>query len=1575
MGTINDKLAYLDDTKLAIKEAIQNKGVSVTDEDTFRSYAEKISSIEAGGGAVGTTVTAINKTSSVINQNDKVWLNEVVDENWATNAPIYLNELVSGNETNVDLFSYEFTIDEMTRHSTGNVPGMRLIESSSNNFIIGLYFGLYNNSPIVFPYYYNGQNWINTTNNATAVKFNAGDKIRARIVSTPDFENKCIVIDNLTQGTAPSKDAIIELDPTVTVKDLVVTMDGEWDDTYINALKVTTDRVWFSKNGNEVVDYDPNETTLKQLWAVDYENTNEDSVIGVAQESAEVNARFSVMVGGEIGDSVMPETLIITPNIEDGSSVEEFQYDEFEAPYTDSFGNEYDGAGTIKVRKIGSWIDSEVNADNIRVGHSILGVAGTCVELVPQDNVTVKSQANKSQTITPSKGYNGITSITVEPWELQAKTVDPYQDARTFYPDSGYEGMSSVTVRAVTADVDPQIIPENIKEGVNILGVEGTYVPDIPEYVTEEINIVPKTTSQAFEPDEGVDAFSKVTVSAVTSTIDPNIVKSNIRYGVNILGVEGDYSGGTNLQSKVASPKTESQRITYDNTYDGLKDVTISAVTAEIDKNIIAENIKEGVTILGVEGSMPGSELEIEPAVTVTPSIYPNIVKPSEGYDVLSQVNIEGVTSAIDANILAENIKKNIEILGVTGTFEGANSLQGEKVVTPGLADIVVGPDSTYDALLSVIVKAVEASIDPNIIPSNIKKNVTILGVTGTVEEGEKQKWFDFSTIKGYTPLGSITLGGGGNTNVTRIISTNNHIVEEFVNEEFDSIENITAALFNMVAGYENTKVDTPTLYQPYVLFNNAQFYTDYDDVTIIEPQLRYLYPLVNNENVKGCTIGYEDNGQASELSLYVMIDSTKLMSPIPVLVNGALSSDMLLDGYDSFRFVSLINIPEHTVFVPKTNDKLETHWIEKDSTGVIDIITEHDDQPLTIDISAWDKDNDKEDNFSDKSFYTATDEIGKVNSLVIDGDFIASNFSSSNYINCPNTIISNYFDLIQKATYNGTTSTEDEIWFSSTDRPIGIYQGKYGVYQSGWKLGTNVFTAGTTYWFRAIYDNGSVKLYWIVDNGEYTLDTLPEIAQWNEELVVDGITNMFTGQTIRLSRNNAAYWRGTMDLKGTKIVSGQGLLWQPISKMDYKNITDHTIVPITKDIMFYERTKKKNVQLKSPFTDFSSYLENLVDGNNFIINGNYIVSGPSSYKIAYGTSYGYIKYTTGPNSIALTISGYVSSEYNYDFGGVYIGKQKYTPTREQIANKTTDGVGSWLFTGSGDMKLSTYTTKLEPNTTYYINFAYAKEGGGDKYEDRLVIEKIIFGKEDVSNTIGNLLNYLDEGGAINMPLYYVKTSKTTKEWQQPILKENGIMGVSEFAVAVDGNYDASSKAYHLFDDNPNSWWRKSVNGVIEFFSSTPIKVTNIIWDAYSNCYPTSSVVYGSNDREEWTQITTFGGNSSTTFEIDMSSNENYYNYYKIDMPQRYNDPITCYGLHITAEVEEHNIYEYILSPDDSFVDNDEFLEATFVDTISIPEHYAEYLYDQDLMKFVKTSLITLNVDDDNTTIYTEIED
>ena len=62
--------------------------------------------------------------------------------------------------------------------------------------------------------------------------------------------------------------------------------------------------------------------------------------------------------------------------------------------------------------------------------------------------------------------------------KLTTKSVDPTTENKTYSPSSSYNGFSSFTVKAVTAAIDANIIPGNIKSGVTILGVEGTYTGD-----------------------------------------------------------------------------------------------------------------------------------------------------------------------------------------------------------------------------------------------------------------------------------------------------------------------------------------------------------------------------------------------------------------------------------------------------------------------------------------------------------------------------------------------------------------------------------------------------------------------------------------------------------------------------------------------------------------------------------------------------------------------------------------------------------------------------------------------------------------------------------------------------------------------------------------------------------------------------------------------------------------------------------------------------------------------------------------------------------------------------------------
>ena len=73
--------------------------------------------------------------------------------------------------------------------------------------------------------------------------------------------------------------------------------------------------------------------------------------------------------------------------------------------------------------------------------------------------------------------YNGVNYRPDKP--TQTKTITPTTSQQVITPDEGYE-LASVIIDGVTSDIDDNILPENIRNGVTILGVEGNYErPDI----------------------------------------------------------------------------------------------------------------------------------------------------------------------------------------------------------------------------------------------------------------------------------------------------------------------------------------------------------------------------------------------------------------------------------------------------------------------------------------------------------------------------------------------------------------------------------------------------------------------------------------------------------------------------------------------------------------------------------------------------------------------------------------------------------------------------------------------------------------------------------------------------------------------------------------------------------------------------------------------------------------------------------------------------------------------------------------------------------------------------------------
>ena len=210
-------------------------------------------------------------------------------------------------------------------------------------------------------------------------------------------------------------------------------------------------------------------------------------------------------------------------------------------------------------------------------------------------------------TMLPRRGNEVV--VNVQP-ALQNKTVNPTTSQQNISADSPNYGLGTVTVNAVDITIDSNILSNNIKNGVTILGITGSYTaqPDLEaKTVTYTVNDTYTVT-----PSGGKDGLSSVEVTVA--------VPSNI-----------------NNQNKTVSPTTTQQSYTADSGYTGLGTVTVEAVTSSIDPQIQAGNIKDGVTILGVQGTYE-PDLETKSVTYTSNNTY--TITPTQGKDGMNEVTV-----------------------------------------------------------------------------------------------------------------------------------------------------------------------------------------------------------------------------------------------------------------------------------------------------------------------------------------------------------------------------------------------------------------------------------------------------------------------------------------------------------------------------------------------------------------------------------------------------------------------------------------------------------------------------------------------------------------------------------------------------------------------------------------------------------------------------------------------------------------------------------------------------------------------------------------------------------------------
>ena len=250
----------------------------------------------------------------------------------------------------------------------------------------------------------------------------------------------------------------------------------------------------------------------------------------------------------------------------------------------------------------------------------------------------------------------------------------------TFPNDKDYivSLISSSVVSGTYTLVNPNIQIPITKNGKTTLATKGTKnVEDIDINVDiaptiQSLSITPSETSQTFNA-SNVDGYKPVNVSAIqtetptvnlslasgnqtvnassgkyikslTITKPSTLVASNIKSGVNIAGVNGSYAFKT--QNKTFTPTQTGGSVSADSGYDGLGVVTVNPVP------------------LGNKTDVPLNFYN-QTAGTIADS--QNIYSDENKFMTWASVSRP-------STLIAENIKKDINIAGITGTLESGGA-------------------------------------------------------------------------------------------------------------------------------------------------------------------------------------------------------------------------------------------------------------------------------------------------------------------------------------------------------------------------------------------------------------------------------------------------------------------------------------------------------------------------------------------------------------------------------------------------------------------------------------------------------------------------------------------------------------------------------------------------------------------------------------------------------------------------------------------------------------------------------------------------------------------------------------
>lgn len=336
--------------------------------------------------------------------------------------------------------------------------------------------------------------------------------------------------------------------------------------------------------------------------------------------------------------------------------------------------------------------DKNLLAENIKKGVKILKVTGTCEGGRPINNRDITADSSVAlQTFTAGEGYDGIGVFTLRPYSKEDITVDSSTVAQVITPEtadciwtvlvnpyvldsktvdsstvsqtvtSSQDGLGSVTVNPYTLD-SKTVDSSTVQQVVNS-SADGLSSVTVNPYVLDSKTVDSSTVSQTVN--SSADGLSSVTVNPYvldTMTVDSSTVQQVITSSED--GLSSVTVNPYTLDSKTVDSSTVSQTVT--SSEDGLSSVTVNPYVLD-SKTVDSSTVQQVIT--SDEDGL--SSVTVNPYVLDTKTVDASInqITVNSSADGLSSVTVNAVTSSIDSNITAGNIKNGTTILGVTGTY------------------------------------------------------------------------------------------------------------------------------------------------------------------------------------------------------------------------------------------------------------------------------------------------------------------------------------------------------------------------------------------------------------------------------------------------------------------------------------------------------------------------------------------------------------------------------------------------------------------------------------------------------------------------------------------------------------------------------------------------------------------------------------------------------------------------------------------------------------------------------------------------------------------------------------------